>query len=83
MFLAGLKFALGLVLGLTLLSGFATLGLIGAELYDRWRQKYNFCLQKERVRALRHPMPPIRVSFRFLYRTDDWIAEHHKAKDLE
>lgn len=40
MFLAGLKFALDLVVGLTLISGVAMLGIIGAELFDRWRKKH-------------------------------------------
>lgn len=34
MFLAGLEFALGLVAGVTLLLGVATLGIVGAELID-------------------------------------------------
>jgi hypothetical protein len=39
MFLAGLKFALGFVVGLTLFLSVAILALIGAARFDLWRER--------------------------------------------
>jgi hypothetical protein len=84
MFLAGLKFALGLVVGLTLISGVAMLGLIGAELFGRWRKRRQRRLYEARSRALLHVMPQIRehAVFCFRFRTDDWIRVRDKSEHL-
>ena len=85
MFLAGLKFALGLVVGLVFLSGIATLGLIGAELFDHWRKKRRHRLWEARVRAHRCAMPQFRerAVFQFRYRSDDWIPTPDKSEYLQ
>jgi hypothetical protein len=85
MFLAGLKFALGLAAGLVFLSGLGMLGLAGADLSTRWRKKRQRSLWKERARALRHVMPLLRerVVFRFFYRTGDWLPERDKSEHLQ
>lgn len=84
MFLAGLKFALGLVVGLTFLSGVATLGLIGAELFDRGRKGRQRRLYEAKSRALQHVMPQIRerAVFCFRFRTNDWMRTRDKSEHL-
>jgi len=59
MLLAGLKFAQGLVVRLTILSGVAALGLMGAELFDR-RQKKRRQRWETKARVQRHAMPRFR-----------------------
>lgn len=85
MFLAGLKFALGLVVGLVLLLGVVTLGLIGAELFDHWRRKRRHRLWEAKVRALRCATPQFRerVVFQFFYRSDDWVPTPDKSEYLQ
>lgn len=85
MFLAGLEFALGIVAGLTLLLGVATLGIMGAELIDRWRKKQHSLQQEVRILVLRRVMPPDReravLCFRF--RSDDWLSKSGKTEYLQ
>jgi len=85
MFLAGLKFALGLVAGLVLLSGVATLGLIGAELFDYWRKKRRRLQWKAKVSTLRRATLQFheRAVFCFRFRTDDWIPMRDKSEYLQ
>ncbi len=82
MFLAGLKLALGLVAGLILLSGVAMLGIIGAELFDRWRKKRRRLQWEVKARALRRVTPQFRerAVFCFCFRTDDWIRSRKETK---
>jgi len=84
MFLAGLEFAFGLAVGLTLFSCIAVLGIIGAELLDRWRKRRQRLLYEAKARALQHVFPQIRghVVFCFRFRTNDWIATPDKSEHL-
>jgi hypothetical protein len=85
MFLAGLKFALGLAVGAVLLSGVAMLGIIGTELFDRWRKKRQHVLWKAKTRVQRGAMPQFRerAVFQFCYRSDDWIPTPDKSEYLQ
>jgi hypothetical protein len=60
MFLAGLKFALGLVTGLGLLAGFIVLTFICIELFALWRKKYRPRMWEPKARASRRAMPRFR-----------------------
>jgi len=84
MFLAGFQFALGLLVGLILISAVAMLGLIGAELFDRWRKRRQHRLYEAKSRVLQHVMPQIRehAIFCFRFRTDDWIRLRDKFEHL-
>jgi hypothetical protein len=86
MLFTGLKFALGLAVGLVLLSGFAVLGLIGAELFARWRKKRRHRLWEAKARAPHHdratPRFRERTVFCFRFRTDDWIPMRDKSEHL-
>lgn len=84
MFLAGLKFALGFVTGMSILSGLSLLALAGADLFTHWRKRRRRRLWETRARALRHVMPQIRehAVFCFRFRTDDWIETRDKTKYL-
>ena len=82
MFLAGLKFALGLMVGLTLFSGVALLGMIGVTLLDHWRKKRRDGLFDAKPTAKPHTVPQIRVVFRSVYRTDDWIRARGETEYL-
>ena len=85
MFLAGLKFALGLAVGLVFLSGIAALGLIGVELFDHWRKKRRDRLWEAKVRAHRCAMPQFRerAVFQFCYCSDEWIPTRDKTEYLQ
>ena len=78
MFWAGLKFALGLTVGLTLFSGVALLGMVGVNLLDHWRKKRRDSL----CDAKPHTVPQIRAIFRSVYRTDDWIRARGETEYL-
>jgi hypothetical protein len=84
MFLAGLQFALGLVVGVTFLSGVATLAMIGATLFDRWRKKRRHLQYGAKARALGRATPQFRerAVFCFHFRTDHWLSKSDKTKNL-
>lgn len=80
MFLAGLKFALGFVVGLAFFLSVAVLALIGAAGFDRWlerrRQRY-----APKAHMLQYVMPVREyAAFCFRFRTNDWISMHNKAE---
>lgn len=85
MFVAGLKFALGLVVGWTLLLSVAALALTGAARFDRWREERRRLQWKAKVHALRHGTPQFRerAVFCFHFRTDDWIPTCDKTEHLQ
>jgi hypothetical protein len=84
MFLAGLKFALGLVVGLSLLSGIATLGIFVTAIFDGWRKKRRGRLWN--AKSLAQSSTPLqfreRAVFQLNYRTDDWLLESDKPERL-
>jgi hypothetical protein len=84
MFLAGLQLALGLVVGLTLLSGVAMLAMIGAASFDRWRRERRRLQWEAKARALGRATPQFRerAVFCFRFRTNDWIAAPDKSEYL-
>jgi hypothetical protein len=81
-FWAGLKFALGLTVGLTLFSGVALLGMVGVNLLDHWRKKRRDSLCDAKPAAKPHTVPQIRAIFRSVYRTDDWIRARGETEYL-
>ena len=85
MFISGLEFAVGLVAGVTLLLGVAALGIIGAELIDRWRKKQRSLQQKAKSLVPHCVMPPDReravLCFRF--RSDDWLSKSSKTEYMQ
>ena len=85
MFLAGLKFALGLVVGWTLLSGVAILALLAAVRLDCWREKRRRLQWEVKARALRCTMPEFRecAVFCFRFRTDNWRSKYDKTEHLQ
>jgi hypothetical protein len=85
MFLAGLKFALGLVAGLSLFAGILISAVIGAELLSCWRKKHRLRLCKTNTRARRRTVPHFqeRAVFRSFYRFDDWIPTPDKSEHLQ
>ena len=85
MFLAGLKFALGLIAGMSIFLGMLVLALMGAELFGYWRKKRQRRLDVTNARALKHVMPQIRESavFCFCFRTDDWLRTRDATKYLQ
>lgn len=82
MFLAGLKFVLGLVTGFGLLVGFIVLTFVCIELFAAWRKKHRPCACGPKAPALRHAMPRFRehAVFQFSYRSDDWIQVPDKSE---
>jgi predicted ATP-dependent Lon-type protease len=82
MFWAGLKFTLGLTVGLTLFSGLVLLGMIGVTLLDYWRMKRRDSLSDAKPAAKPHTVPQIRLVFRSAYRTDDWIRVRGETEYL-
>lgn len=84
MFLEGLKFALGFVAGMSILSGLLILALAVAELFAHWRKKRRCRLWETKARGLQRVMPQIRehAVFCFRFRTDDWIPTRDKTKYL-
>jgi hypothetical protein len=82
MFLAGLKFALGLITGGVLLAGMLALVLGGAELFAYWRKKRPHRLWGAEARAQPRAMPRFRerAVFQFSYRSDDWIPTQDKSE---
>jgi hypothetical protein len=85
MFLAGLKFALGLVVGLLLIAGIFMLSLVATDLLASWRKRRQHRLDTARVRARKHVMPQMstRVAFSFRFCTDDWVPVPDKSKYLQ
>jgi hypothetical protein len=85
MFLAGLKFALGLAVGMPLLLCVAVFALIGMARFDRWLEKRKRLQWEAKTHALRHATPRFRerAVFCFRFRTDDWIATHDKSEYLQ
>jgi hypothetical protein len=84
MFLAGLKFALGLVVGLLLVSGIFFLSLIAMDLLAYWRKKCRRRLWEAKARA---PLRAVlrfreRAVFQFFYRSDDWLSVPDKTEFL-
>jgi hypothetical protein len=85
MFLAGLKFALGLGVGLTLLLSVAVLALIGAARFDLWRERRWRLQWEAKTHALPHATPRFRecTVFCFRFRTGDWEQVPRKTEYLE
>jgi hypothetical protein len=85
MFLAGLKFALGLVVGLLLVSGIFFLSLIAMDLLAGWRKRRQRHLDAGRTHVLKHVMPQVteRALFCFFFRSDDWKQVPRKTKYME
>lgn len=83
MFLAGLKFALGLVVGLTLLPGVVILGIVGAVLFDRWRRERRFRrMAKARDPHRATPRFRERAVFCFRFDADDWKRKRPLSESL-
>jgi hypothetical protein len=82
MFLAGLKFALGFIMGGFLLTGMLALAVGGAELFAYWRKKHRRRTWKAKALAQRRAMSRFseRVVFQFSYRTDDWTPTSDKTE---
>jgi hypothetical protein len=85
MFLAGLKFALGLIAGGFLLTGMLALAIGGAELFAYWRKKRPHRLWRAKTHAQRRAMPRFRerAFFQFSYRSDDWLPAPSKTESLQ
>jgi hypothetical protein len=85
MFLMGLKFALGLIVGGFLLTGMLALAIGGTELFAYWRKKRRRRLWGAKARAQRRAMPRFRdrAFFQFSYRSDDWLPVTDKTKYLQ
>jgi hypothetical protein len=84
MFLAGLKFALGVAVGMPLLLCVAAFALIGVARFDCWLER-RWRLQWEvKTRALPNATPRFRerAVFCFRFHTDDWIATSDKSEYL-
>jgi hypothetical protein len=82
MFLAGLKFALGLITGGVLLTGMLALAIGCAEQFAYWRKKRPHRLWAQKTHAQRRAMSRLRerAVFQFLYRTNDWIPTSDKTE---
>jgi hypothetical protein len=85
MFLAGLKFALGLVVGLLLFAGIFMLSLIATDRFAGWRKRRQHHLDADRARVFKHVMPQVRkcAVFCFRFRTDDWKQVPRKTEHLK
>lgn len=85
MFLEGLKFALGLIVGGFLLTGMFALAIGGAELFAYWRRKRRRPQREAKARALRCATPLLRecAVFHFFYCTEDWIPTPDKSEHLQ
>jgi hypothetical protein len=84
MFFAGLKFALGLIVGGFLLAGVLGLAIGVAELFSYRRKKRQYRPWKTKERAHRRAMPRFRehAVFQFSYRSDDWMSASDKSEAL-
>jgi|GEM_PF-3280123 hypothetical protein len=85
MFLAGLKFVLGIVAGLTLLSVIATAAMMTVDLFVRWRKRHLEALWKAKERALRRGVAQQfreHAVFCLHFHTDDWLSERDKDARL-
>lgn len=84
MFLAGLKFALGFAVGMTLLTVSVTLGVIAGERLGRWRTKRCRLQWEAKARVRQRPALRFREGavFCFHFRTNDWRLETDKSKYL-
>lgn len=84
MFLEGLKFGLGLVAGMSVLSVLSLLGIVVVELLSYWQRKRRGRMYVAKTRALQRVTRQIRehAVFCFRFRTDDWIRMRDKTKHL-
>ena len=84
MFLAGLKIALGIAVGMPLFLCVAALALIGVARFDRWLERRSRLQWEAKTRALPHATPRFRehAVFCFRFRADDWIATSDKSEYL-
>jgi hypothetical protein len=82
MFLTGLKFFLGYIVGGLLFTGMLALATGGAEIYLRRKRRRR--LRTEKTRAQRCAMPRFRehAAFQFTYRSDDWLSASDKPEAL-
>lgn len=84
MFLEGLKFGLGLVAGMSVLSVLSLLAVVVVELFSYRQRKRRGYMYAANARSLRHARPQIRerAVFCFRFRADDWIPMRDKTKHL-
>jgi hypothetical protein len=82
MFLAGLIFALGLVVGTTFFVGVAAFALIGAARFDRWRERRRRFQWEAKAHAQLRANPQLRehAVFCFRFRTGDWLSKSGKTE---
>jgi hypothetical protein len=85
MFLAGLKFALGLAVGMPLLLCVAAFALIGVARFDRWLERRRRLQWEAKARVSQRTMPRFRerAVFQFFYRSDDWIPVPDKSEHTQ
>lgn len=85
MFLEGLKFVMGLIVGGFLLTGMLALAIGGAELFVYWRRKRRRPQREAKARALRCATLRLRecAVFHFFYCTEDWIPTPDKSEHLQ
>ena len=85
MFLAGLKFALGLVTGLGLLAGLIVLTFVCMDLFTTWRKKHRPRMWEPKARSSQRAIPRFRerAVFQFSYRSDDWIPVPDKSEHTQ
>ncbi len=77
MFLDGLKFALGIIAGISIFSGMFVLALVGAELFALWRRERGRRLYPARTRVSQIRE---RVVFCFHFHTSDWIRMRDETR---
>jgi hypothetical protein len=82
MFLTGLKFALGFIVGGILLAGVLSLAIGVAELFAYCRKKLRPRLGDTESRVHRHVLSPSRecAVFCFGLRSDDWLSKRAKTE---